>query len=198
MEVTLKSNEEGSIYWTLLQASDDFDPQSIKSQDPKLVMDANPTKQALVSGDGKFTISLDEIPQKDSYFAFVTEDANGNRSEFIYYLVVPEYVPPVDSGTEEPEKKTFEFTSMTAARHMTGCLQLYFGVTGDINIAQEGTKIEIVLPTGIKKEYTLLNKYVNASSSYLEIIDVPYASGTYTITVTLPGGTVGTKTFTAQ
>ena len=198
LEVTLKSNEEGSIYWTLLQASDDFDPQSIKSQDPKLVMDANPTKQALVSGDGKFTISLDEIPQKDSYFAFVTEDANGNRSEFIYYLVVPEYVPPVDSDTEEPEKKTFEFTSMTAARHMTGCLQLYFGVTGDINIAQEGTKIEIVLPTGIKKEYTLLNKYVNASSSYLEIIDVPYASGTYTITVTLPGGTVGTKTFTAQ
>lgn len=198
LEVTLKSNEEGSIYWTLLQASDDFDPQSIKSQDPKLVMDANPTKQALVSGDGKFTISLDEVPEKGSYFAFVTEDENGNRSEFIYYLVVPEYVPPVDSGTEEPEKKTFEFTSMTAARHMTGCLQLYFGVTGDINIAQEGTKIEIVLPTGIKKEYTLLNKYVNASSSYLEIIDVPYASGTYTITVTLPGGTVGTKTFTAQ
>ena len=198
LEVTLKSNEEGSIYWTLLQASDDFDPNTTKSQDPKIVMDANPIKQAIVSGEGKFTISLNEIPEKDSYFAFVTEDANGNRSEFIYYLVIPEYVPPVDSGTEEPEKKTFEFTSMTAARHMTGCLQLYFGVEGGLNIAQEGTKIEIVLPTGVKKEYTLLNKYVNASSSSLEILDIQYASGTYTITVTLPDGSVGTKTFIAQ
>ena len=196
LEVTLKSNEEGSIYWTLLQASDDFDPQSIKSQDPKLVMDANPTKQALVSGDGKFTISLDEIPQKDSYFAFVTEDANGNRSEFIYYLVVPEYVPPVDSGTEEPEKKTFEIISVTTSKHFSGSLVLDFKTEGNTAINQTGTKIEIKLPSGSAKNYEVPHNYIDSSSYSLTIKDITYTAGEYTITITLPDGRVGTKTFT--
>lgn len=197
LEVTLKSNEEGSIYWTLLQASDDFDPQSIKSQDPKLVMDANPTKQALVSGDGKFTILLNEVPQKDSYFAFVTEDANGNRSEFIYYLVVPEYVPPVDSGTEEPEKKTFEITSLGVYPGFpSGVYDFEFKLKDNINLNQTGAKVEIQKGNSTQT-FIVGNGRIDANDlTYSINFGSTLASGEYTITITLPDGKVGTKTFT--
>lgn len=197
LEVTLKSNEEGSIYWTLLQASDDFDPQSIKSQDPKLVMDANPTKQTLVSGDGKFTILLNEVPQKDSYFAFVTEDANGNRSEFIYYLVVPEYVPPVDSGTEEPEKKTFEITSLGVYPGLpSGVYDFEFKLKDNINLNQTGTKVEIQKDNSTQT-FVVGNGRIDANGlTYSINFGSTLAAGEYTITITLPDGRVGTKTFT--
>lgn len=198
LEVTLKSNEEGSIYWTLLQASDDFDPQSIKSQDPKIVMDANPIKQAIVSGDGKFTISLNEIPEKDSYFAFVTEDAKGNRSEFIYYLEVPEYVPPVDSGTEEPEQKTFEITSLSVYPNfiVSGVYDFEFKLKDNINLNQTGTKVEIQKDNSTQT-FVVGNGRIDANGlTYSINFGSTLAAGEYTITITLPSGKVGTKTFT--
>lgn len=198
LEVTLKSNEEGSIYWTLLQASDDFDPNTTKSQDPKLVMDANPTKQAIVSGEGKFTISLNEIPEKGSYFAFVTEDANGNRSEFIYYLVIPEYVPPVDSGTEEPEQKTFEITSLSVYPNfiVSGVYDFEFKLKDNINLNQTGTKVEIQKDNSTQT-FVVGNGRIDANGlTYSINFGSTLAAGEYTITITLPSGKVGTKTFT--
>lgn len=200
LKVTLKSDEEGSIYWTILQPSDAFDPQSIDSKDPKLVMDAKPTEQALVSGEGTFTVDLSEVPANNSYFCFVTKDANGNYSEFMYYLAIPEYKEPEapDSGTEDTTPKTFNILSATGSKHFSGCLQVVFKIEGDIAINQEGAKIEVKLPSGSTKEYTLSHKYVNASSSSLELTEITYGAGTYEITITLPDGRVGTTTFTVS
>ena len=196
LEVTLKSNEEGSIYWTLLQPNDDFDPQSIANKDPKLIMDADPTKQILTSGTGTFTVTLDGVPPVGSYFCFVTQDKNGNTSDNFYYLAIPEYQSENPDNGGDNTQKTFEIISVTPSRHFTGSLVLSFKTEGNTAINQSGTKIEITLPSKNKKTYDMPHRYIDSSSSSLTIKDIFYASGEYTITITLPDGRIGTKSFT--
>ena len=197
LKVTLKSDEEGSIYWTILQPSDSFDPHSIENKDPQLVMNANPKEQVIASGEGSFTVTLDEVPPAGSYFCFVTKDEKGNGSDNFYYLSIPEYQSEnPDSGEEDNTPKTFEIISVTPSKGFADTLCLNFKTEGDVAINQTGTKVEVKLPTGITKNYEVPHRYIDSSSYSLTIKDIIYTSGEYTITITLPDGRVGTKTFT--
>ena len=160
-------------------------------------MNANPKEQVIASGEGSFTVTLDEVPPAGSYFCFVTKDEKGNGSDNFYYLSIPEYQSEnPDSGEEDNTPKTFEIISVTPSKGFADTLCLNFKTEGDVAINQTGTKVEVKLPTGITKNYEVPHRYIDSSSYSLTIKDIIYTSGEYTITITLPDGRVGTKTFT--
>lgn len=199
IKVTLDSSEKGYIYWTVLKPSDQFDPTSIASKDPKLIMDSNPPEKQIAFGEGSYTLSLDSIPEDGSYFCFITKDEKGNESSSFYYFKIPAYTPPVntpDSGEGDAEQKTFKILSVTPSKYSIGaCLYLDFSVEGNISLNQDGTKICIQY-SRTKKNYEIPHSYIDSTSSSFVFKDINYASGEYTITITLPDGRVGTKTFT--
>ena len=193
LKVTLKSDEEGSIYWTILQVSDEFDPDSIAAKDPQVIMNANPTEQTLVSGTGTFTLDLDSVPAANSYLCFVTKDTKGNQSDTFYYLEIPEYTGSEDEGSAE-EQKTFEISSVKVSKaFIPGVYDFSSTLTEAIHLNQEGTKIVVKNnANGIEKNFELPNKYISAGSNYYQINSSFDSGASYTITITLPDGRVGT------
>ena len=197
LKVTLKSDEEGSIYWTILQPSDVFEPDTTAKKDPKLVMDANPTEQALVSGEGTFTVDLSEVPANNSYFCFVTKDAKGNYTEFMYYLAIPEYKEPEvpGSGTEDTTPKTFEITSVSAYKGMADVITLSFKLKDSVDFKSAKFAIKNN-NTGTAQNFIHGQNIIENSSTEFQFIGSYYTSGNYTVTVTLSDGRVGTANFT--
>ena len=200
LKVTLKSDEEGSIYWTILQPSDVFEPDTTAKKDPKLVMDANPTEQALVSGEGTFTVDLSEVPANNSYFCFVTKDAKGNYTEFMYYLAIPEYKEPEvpGSGTEDTTPKTFEITSLGVypSYIISGVYDFEFKLKDNINLNQSGATVEIKKGNSTQT-FRVGDGRIDAENSVYHInFGSTLEVGEYTVTITLPDGRVGTADFT--
>lgn len=197
LKVTLKSDEVGSIYWTILQPSDEFDPSSTARKDPKLVLAANPKEQAIVWGEGSFTVDTDEIPE-GSYFCYVTKDERGNQSEYMYYMKIPTYVAPGEPDAGQEEQKTFEIEKVEVSEGFpSGVYDFYFTLKENIDLNKAGAIVEIHGP--INKTMTVGDKYITTYPSgrqYLINIGSTFPKGDYTITITLPDGSVGTGSFT--
>ena len=74
-----------------------------------------------------------------------------------------------------------------------GTYEFSFTLTEAISLNQTGTKIVVKNnANGIEKSFELPNQYISAGSNYYEINSSFDSGASYTITITLPDGRVGT------
>lgn len=103
----------------------------------------------------------------------------------------------MDFGTEEPEQKTFEIISLGVyPGGPSGVYDFEFKLKDNINLNQTGAKVEIQKGNSTQT-FIVGNGRIDANDlTYSINFGSTLASGEYTITITLPDGKVGTKTFT--
>lgn len=103
-QATFKSSEAGEIYWKVMKGSD-FGADDSSPKDPELIL-KDGEHQGIEEGTQyfDFEIPADMVDEKDIYFCFATEDANGSLSTtFDYEKISDTVVAP------EPEPEPSEY-----------------------------------------------------------------------------------------
>ncbi len=207
LSVDVKSDKEGTFYWTVLQPNENFDPQDLyKSGDPNLVLSANPTENPLHSGTVTYTLPLDSstLPA-DSYLCLVGKDEKGQYSDWLVSYKIPAYVAPEtpaepDNGTDDNTPKTFTIDTIKVYTGFPDGFDFVVKSPDNVNCNLGGTKYTFTYSDGSSlAEFTMGETGTISGDSNEEFtIIYNFPSGTYNLTITLNDGTgrVGTGTFT--